>query len=712
MNPDDSSLPAAFFEISYESTTDEPIEFSAILSVENPYDNGVDEAIETETMRGVRLSSGEQDTTSPEWGELVIATDSAADRTDIQPYWYRGGWMDGLQTYWRELSEYRRFLRRTYEKKEDNNTVTVTKGDMATLCVNHSAQKSGSVRFVLSWYRPNCTAYWSPCKDETGKEKTWKNYYAVLYPSAEKVAEDALTRWDSLYEQTDAFRRALYSSTLDSAVIDAAAANLSTLKTATCLRLEDGSFWGWEGVSENTGSCHGTCTHVWNYAYALPFLFPSLERSIRELDYRYNQFPDGALAFRLSLPLGSDRGAYLPCADGQFGGVLRTYREWKLSGDNKWLASLWENVKRALEYAWDEKSIFAWDANRDGVLEGRQHHTLDMELFGPSGWLEGFYLAALKAGAEMADAVGDAESAAAYRDLFARGSAFTEKELFNGKWYAQKLDLTDRSILERFDQMRYWNEEAGEIKYQIGDGCEIDQMCAQWHANILGLGDVFDPEHRRIALDSLARHNILESFRDFANTWRVYALNDDAGALICTYPEGVYKPIIPLPYNEESMNGFEYQLAGLLISEGRVADGVALVQKIRARYAGYNRNPYNEFECGSNYARSMASWALIPILSGFTFDMTRGEIGFQPIRQAGESFSTVWSVDGVWGTVSVDDHTVTIQKCGGESTAPLTKIRLPFVENAVALSTDRGEIRFADGVLTVDPAARCVEIRY
>ena len=367
-------------------------------------------------------------------------------------------------------------------------------------------------------------------------------------------------------------------------------------------------------------------------------------------------------------------------------------------------------MKKALEYAWDPETAFAWDRNKDGVLEGRQHHTLDMEMFGPSGWLEGFYLAALKACAEMAEVMGEPDSAAEYRELFARGSAWTEEHLFNGKWYAQAVDLEDKEILARFDQMRYWNGEAGEMKYQIGDGCEIDQMCAQWHAHLMGLGDIFDPSNRAKALDSLVKHNILDSFRDFANTWRVYALNDEGGALICTYPEGVYKPIIPLPYNEESMNGFEYQLAGLLIAEGRVEDGIKLVHSIRGRYAGYNRNPYNEMECGSNYARSMASWALIPLLSGFTYDMTRGEIGFNPARKSGEAFSTVWSVDGVWGTVAVDDYAVTVQKCGGD--APVSRIRLPFVSDAKQISADAGEATFADGVLTVDPSFRCVTLEY
>lgn len=702
MDADASSYPAAFFEVGFQNDTDGTLEFSAVFSVGNPFASSRNEAVRADGLCGIRLLNAGAETDSPDWGELALATD--APETDIQPSWYRGGWQDGIQTYWRELSEFRRFLPRTYD--------TPGRSDMATLCVNRTLApgEKGSVRFVLSWYIPRRVAYWQSCPDENGKERSWKNYYAVLWNGAWNVAADALYKWDELYRRSDEFRRALFSSTLDKTVIEAAASNLSTLKTATCLRLEDGSFWGWEGLSETTGSCPGTCTHVWNYAYALPFLFPDLERSVRELDYRYNQFPDGAMCFRLPLPLGRGMGQVLPCADGQFGGILRTYREWKLSGDTDWLRSLWPQVKRALEYAWDPESRFGWDKNKDGVLEGRQHHTLDVELFGPSGWLEGFYLAALKAGAEMAEVMGESESAAEYRRLFESGSRYTEEHLFNGKWYAQNVDLADRSVPEHYGVPQYWNEEAGELKYQIGDGCEIDQMCAQWHAHILGLGDIFDPANRCAALDSLVKHNILDSFRNFANTWRNYALNDEGGAVICTYPEGVYKPIIPIPYNEESMNGFEYQLAGLLIAEGRDADGISLVHRIRGRYAGYNRNPYNEMECGSNYARSMASWALIPLLSGFTFDMTKGEIGFNPHRAPGETFSSVWSVSGVWGTVTADDHTVTVEKRGGD--AAVTRIRLPFITGDAAAEADRGDAAFADGILTLDAAARRVTVRY
>ncbi len=698
MDEDDSGMPAAFFTVTMMNPTDSPLEVSAVFTVCNPFPSSRNEAITEYGIAGVRLSHAGAERDAVGWGELVLAAN--CPDAQIQPCWYRGGWQDGIQTYWRELSEYRTFAPRTYPGPGT--------GDHAVLaCGRTLAPHAKAVfRFILAWYVPTCTPYWGPKKDGDAP-RTWRTWYSTRWDSALAVARDGLVRWDTLWTRTDDFRRALFSSSLDPAVIDAASANLSTLKTPTSLRLEDGSFWGWEGCMGSIGSCPGTCTHVWNYAYAMPFLFPRLERSIRDLDYRYNQCSDGAMRFRISIPPSQTADGALPCADGQFGGILKVYREWKLSGDTEWLRSSWDRVKKALEYAWSPTSGFEWDRDRDGVLEGRQHHTLDMELFGPSAWLEGFYIAALEAAARMAEALGEPDKAAEYRGLAARGKDFTEKELFNGKWYAQKVDLHDRAMLEHFGQLRYWNEEAGELKYQIGGGCEIDQMCAQWHANILGLGDVFDPEHRAAALDSLVKYNVLDSFRDFANTWRVFALDDEAGALICTYPEGTYKPVIPLPYNEESMNGFEYQLAGLLLSERRTEDGLRLVRAIRGRYAGHNRNPWNEIECGSNYARSMASWALIPILSGFTFDMTKHEIGFAPLTDG--DFRSVWSVAGCWGVFSRKNGVVRIEKHGGN--APAEHIRLPFLSAPCTVVTDAGEGSFTDGTAHVPAAARTIVIR-
>lgn len=674
-----SSIPAAFFEIEFSNPADKPRLFTAAFTVANPFPVSENRA----EGDSIRLTYAGMDPADPRYGDLTISC--RAPETGAQPCWYRGGWQDGIATFWREFSSGKPLRRREYDSPGQNDTCTLWGS------VRLAPGERKSVRFVLSWNVPNNYNYWNPVKDEEGKDVTWKNYYAVLFPDSGASASYAMENWDSLYARTLAFHDALFSSSLDPAVLDAASASLAVLKSPTVLRLEDGSFYGWEGVQRAEGSCEGTCQHVWNYAYALCFLFPQLERSIRDLEFKWSTYENGEMDFRLKLPLGREKGKFRACVDGQMGSVIKTYREWKLSGDDSWLKAQWPSVKKVLAYAWSPENADRWDADKDGVLEGRQHHTLDMELFGPSSWLEGFYLAALAAAAEMADFLGDGD-AAEYRELFRKGRDWTRENLFNGKYFIQKVNLDDRSVLDGYKGAEgYWNEEAGEIKYQIGEGCEIDQLLAQWHANLCGLGRLFDEGQTQTALRSLFANNYKTSVREFANPWRIFCLNDESGTVICDYPEGVRKPVLPIPYCEETMHGFEYALAGLLISEGFTEEGLTVVRAVRDRYNGEKRNPWNEIECGSNYARSMAAFALLPIFSGFRFDLPHQSVGFEPVGNP-ENFRCFWSVGTGWGVFAKDGGKVrlTIE----EGSLALREIALPFLANASSLTIDGENVPF------------------
>ena len=313
-------------------------------------------------------------------------------------------------------------------------------------------------------------------------------------------------------------------------------------------------------------------------------------------------------------------------------------------------------------------------------MTGRQHHTLDMELFGANSWLTGFYLAALKAGAEMAEAMGEPGRAQEYREIFLKGKAWVDRELFNGKYYMQKVDIHDKGLLKPFESdpklyASYWNDESGELKYQIGNGCAIDQVLAQWHANLCGLGEIFDPGQTRSALESIYLYNYKKDMRDFFNPCRIFALQDEGGVTICEWPNLDEKPHVPLTYAEECMNGFEYQAAIHMIQAGMIDQGMEIVKAIRNRYDGERRNPWNEFECGSNYARSMASYALLPVFSGFAYDMTRGYVRFAPITS---SFSGFWSLGGGWGTFSQKSGVAELSVLYGK--LELKELALPAVD--------------------------------
>lgn len=691
-NADDSGLPAAFFEFNLVNSTDATQTYTLVGALTNPLPaRNLNDAVTHDWGTALHLSCDSLDAAETAFGNLTLATDAGLDddaETSWQQYWFRGHWFDNLEVYWNDLNAPGPLANRVYDASPTDATAArFTEQDTGLLAVRVplAPRAARRVRFVISWHFPNCENYWKSDADKGA----WKNYYATRWADSASVARYALEQWPRLYAETKRFKDALFASTVPAAVLDAVSANISILKSPTVLRLEDGTFYGWEGLHPDEGCCEGSCTHVWNYQQALPFLFPDLERSMRVADYRYNLRPDGAMPFRIQLPLGEPAWAFRPCCDGQLGGVMKTYRDWKISGDDEWLRALWPAVRKSLAYAWSVDNPDRWDLERTGVLTGRQHHTLDMELFGPNSWLTGFYLGALKAASEMAAHLGAAEEAEAYQAIFARGQAWADEHLFNGEYYVQRIDLKDRALVEAYgsqdDTLRggsaleaYWNREHEEIKYQIGEGSSIDQVLAQWHASLYGLGDLFDPQQVRQACAAIYRHNFVPDMSQAYNPCRIYSLNDESGLAICAWPEGRPKPLIPAPYSQETMNGFEYAAACHMIMVGLVEEGLHCVEAIRHRYDGARRNPWNEFECGNNYARSMASYALLHAFSGFQFDMTRAAVSFRPVSTQNGTFRCFWSLGSGWGQFHMTSEGCALQVLHGR--LPLHRFGLPYAD--------------------------------
>ncbi len=455
--------------------------------------------------------------------------------------------------------------------------------------------------------------------------------------------------------------------TLPASVIDALSSQMSILKTTTVTLLEDSSFYGFEGVHAEEGCCEGSCDHVWNYALTHAYLYPTLQRSMRVNDYRYNMHDDGRITFRLPLPLGTPPGDFHPAADGQMGGIMQVYRDWKLSGNTEWLRSLWPLVKRALEYAW-----LYWDYNRDGVMEGLQHNTYDIEFYGPNSMMQSWYVGALRCAAEMAQALGDSESAERYTALADAGRGWMDTQLYNGEFYEQKIDPQAVNHSPMRTDISLGGQREGNPKYQYGAGCLSDQLIGAWMARVCGVGYLFDESKTKQTLQSIFRYNFRPSLRDHNNAQRIYALGDEAGLLLCTWPRGG-RPDLPFVYSDEVWCGIEYQVAGHLIYEGFVEEGLTIVGGLRARYNGERRNPWNEMECGSHYARSLASWTLLLALSGFECDLTTGHIGFRP-AVSDRPFRCFWSTGTGWGVYEQRDNEVSLRCDYGQQTISSLRI--------------------------------------
>lgn len=669
-----SSMPVAQFEIEVENTADAELDYTVFGCIGFDFHAIKGNArVDLRSERGAMIvGTNPCDPDSVDYAQIALATDHA--ETSHQRHLFRGSWFDTMEVYWADINKPGPLKDRFYGEAE--NELVLNRGQHIehSVIAAHLTIPAGerrTVRFAIGWFVPNVTKTWVSRFALIGERQdikpVWKNFYATEWSDIGAVIAETMERWEALSAGTRAFQEAMHSSTLPEPVIDAVSANLSIMKSPTSLRLEDGTFYGWEGCHPDTGCCEGSCTHVWNYQQALPFLFPALERSMRDADFQENQVTDtGGMAFRMALPKGIGTSAERPCADGQFGAVLKAYRDWKLSGDTDWLRGIWPNITAAIAYAWAEGNYDRWDPEKTGVLHGRQHHTLDMELFGPNAWLTGFYLGALAAGAEMAQALGEHDLEAEYRDILGRGKAWVAENLFNGEYFIQKIDIANKDYLEPFNFTagttghvagtvfdQYWSDEHGEMKYQILDGCGIDQVLAQWHTSLYGLDDIFDRDQFASAVRAIHRHNYKPRLGDLANPCRIFGLEEEAGTVICHWPEGARRPVIPVPYSQETMHGFEYAFGCQLMMVGEIEKGVDVFAAVRDRYRGHNRNPWNEIECGSNYARSMASYAALVVLSGFAFDAVSGYLAIDPKIRDADRFRSFWSNGTACGTIEI-----------------------------------------------------------
>lgn len=481
-----------------------------------------------------------------------------------------------------------------------------------------AAGQSAQVDYVLTWHFPNLQL--------EGLGKVGR-HYSTRFNSAHAVAQYVAKEFDRLSSQTKLWRDTWYDSTLPHWFLDRTLLNISILATSTSYRFADGRFYSWEGV----GCCAGTCTHVWHYAHAVARLFPELERITREhvdLGVGFNE-KTGVMGFRAEF----DRGL---AVDGQAGTLLRCYREHLMSADDAFLRRNWPRMRQAFD------PLLNLDADRDGILQGAQMNTLDEPWYGKNAWQSSLYIAALRAGEKMARHMGDADFADRCRATADRGADNLVRELFDGEYFINKVNPKHLDAINS------------------GTGCEIDQVFGQSWAFQVGLGRVLPEKETRSALACLWKYNFTPDvgpYRQAYKDGRWYAMPGEAGLLMCTFPRNDWDynnakgkgPSWATGYFNECMNGFEHQVAGHMIWEGMVQEGLAIERAIHDRYSAAKRNPWNEIECGDHYSRSMASFGVFLAACGYEYDGPAGRLAFAP-RLSPENFRAPFTTAEGWGT--------------------------------------------------------------
>lgn len=677
---DDSGIPGAIFHFDVENTSGQPavvLIASSMGSIHNYtgtdcFDNHLvsehceNREVRESDMAGVFMTGSAVPKDALTYANNAILTPDA--NAELKPYWYRGGWYDGVTDFW---NHFREGKLNTDPGGDSKFSVVGPAGNIVGSVGVRKVLQPGDVTrftFVISWYVPNRFKGWSK-QDNAGQ--TMKNYYSHCFTDAVDVGRTLIRRMDALEDSSRRFTDALYATTMPEPFVDAIASNLAVLRSTTCWRAPDGTFVAWEGSHEQEGSCNGTCTHVWNYAQTVASLFPDLEKSARLNEYLRETDAEGKMTFRCSRIFDLPGWQMYPAVDGQFGTIMRTWREYKLSGDRNYLETVYPIMLSAFDFG-----LRTWDPDGDGVPEASQHNTYDIEFYGVNPLSAVMLLGAEQAVIAMAKEMGDIARVRETEALFEKTGKNFDRLCWQGEFYVQR------------------SEDINRHPYQFGDGCLSDQLFGQTMAYLAGLGDLLPAERLDSSIASIYKYNFQSGDERDTCLQRLYLAKDETGLVLCSWPNGNV-PRFPFVYSNEVWTGIEYQVATLMVYRGMIDEAVNLVKTVRARFDGIRRSPWSEMECGFYYARAMASWGLLIAMSGFDCNMNKGWLKFNPVEKTGTTF---WSVGGCWGYAAFAPEDMQLSVSFGKMT--LKTLNLPRNFERITLNGADVEFDVVDGEAT------------
>ncbi|MBK5279459.1 MAG: hypothetical protein JJE09_11420 [Bacteroidia bacterium] len=667
---DNSSLPVGALEYKFTNTGAEAVE--GIFSFNSRNFMRKDEAKGSiqKIANGFVLSCEETAEKPHLRGDFAIFTNQP--ETVVDHCWFRGGWFDPLTIAWESI--------RSGNMKSVDPVESGAPGASLYVPFKLAAGEAKTIQLMMAWYVPssdvrigkdgdaeekcdpalgccNTTSDLGMDSEKPFDGKNYKPWYSNKFWDIYKVASYFQKNYSDLKSKSQLFGDAFYASTLPPEVIEAVAANLTILKSPTVMRQFDGRLWSYEGCGDNSGCCHGSCTHVWNYAQAIPHLFPSLERTLRHTEFCEDQNAEGHQTFRAAMPIRPVKHDFHAAADGQLGGIMKVYRDWRIVGDSEWLKKMYPLVKSSMDYC-----IRTWDPRNKGVLEEPHHNTYDIEFWGPDGMCTSFYLGALNAMMEMGKYLKKSKDVTFYKKLYDMGKKFMETELYDGEYFYQKIQTTGLNAKSPTDPAvkSYGGDYSDEAKlllekegpkYQYGAGCLSDGVLGSWIARMCGLEEPLDIEKTKSHLIAVHKYNLKDNLSDHANPQRPsFAMGDEGGLLLCSWPKGG-KLSLPFVYSDEVWTGIEYQVASHLMLMGKVEEGLEIVRTCRDRYDGRTRNPFNEYECGHWYARALSSYGFLQGLTGARIDAVNKTLY---INSKVGDFTSFISTEKGFGTVSLN----------------------------------------------------------
>ena len=436
--------------------------------------------------------------------------------------------------------------------------------------------ESSIVTLALAWNFPE----WISSDGER-----LRHYYAK-HADAGAVMAAALPKAKQLEERVIAWQEKVYSSNVPGLLKDAAINSLYILPRNSWW-IDDGRFF----QSESFTGCPITETFVcrFNGSFPLALMWPDLEKATMQA-VAAAQADTGEIPFGFGSPAGS-RSPYFhvqhPIVSSEF--VLLCWRNYRLTGDASFL--MYDRVQKALRYAMtldkDGDGLVNEDPGSDKGFPANQYYDI-WPWWGTSAYTGSIWLAALRAGEEMARLQGDQPFADELRGWFERGRASFEQKLWTGHCY------------------RLYNDPADKRK---SDTLLANGLCGQWFAYAAGLGELLPKDRIDSHISAVLRLN---------------AAATKYGTVNGVTPDG--KPDVTFRDHSAVLTiGETWNFCAMTAFAGRTDEAVSLFEKSYENILLNQRTPWNipwsldpktgAIKWGINYYSNPCVWTLFQALA-------------------------------------------------------------------------------------------------
>ena len=259
---DTASLPMVGLEYKFVNTSDKKIEAVYSFNAAN-FMAAQGNPPSIKTIEGGFVLAQPPGGTLKKHDEGYFAAFVDEPAAKVNAAWFRGGWFDPLTMVWKDIEEGKCYGK-DFPQKDGPSPG-------ATLFVPFELDpgQTKTIALKLCWYVPYSNLRQGGGAAAAGEEETYRPWYAGKFENIDAVVGHWRKNYDELRAASKKFSDCFYETTLPAEVVEAVAANLTILKSPTVLRQIDGRFWGFEGCHDGAGCCHGSCTHVWNYAQAI-----------------------------------------------------------------------------------------------------------------------------------------------------------------------------------------------------------------------------------------------------------------------------------------------------------------------------------------------------------------------------------------------------------------------------------------------------------